>query len=427
MRARSRISAQLLFGQWLFALLAGCGPATSSSTPHDSGTETTSGTPSATTTDTTGTADASGTSSAAMTNTDTTPATPSDTSSSETTVAPGETSSADATSDTAPTAPVDEGKREFLSQTGLYADIATETLAPRVKEYQPQFQLWTDGAEKRRWIHIPEGTKINTDYMDEWQFPVGTKVWKEFSRDGVRIETRLIEKLPPERASEGFQGWLYMTYIWNDELTDAVATTEGLENAKGTAHDVPTQEMCGDCHDMRREKPLGVSAIQLSHSLPGATLDSLFDDGWLTSKPEAPLVVPGTEEQRQMLGYFHANCGHCHREGAPANNRVSTLKLWLDSDKLSSFEQTNAYVSLVDAFTESGQGSKFERRIVPGDPDSSEIMRRLLFRLEGDIAPVEGENGEPIEVPMPPLGTEVVDEPAVDRVRNWISSLSASE
>lgn len=424
MRARSRISAP-----WLLALVTSCASDPSHPTPNDSGTgaDTASELPSSTNTTAPGTTESNGTSAVLTTDTGTPSVTqPLDTAPTQTTVSTGASTSASESS-TSDTSPVDSGKRELLSQTGLYADVATETLAPRVKEYQPQFQLWSDGADKRRWIYIPEGTKINTDYMDEWQFPVGTKVWKEFSRDGVRIETRLIEKLPPERASEGFQGWLYMTYIWNDDLTDAVATTEGLENAKGTAHDVPTQEMCGDCHDMRREKPLGVSAIQLSHPLPGATFDSLFEDGWLTGKPDAPLVVPGTEEQRQMLGYFHANCGHCHREGAPANNRVSTLKLWLDTDKLSVFEQTNAYVSLVNAFTESGQGSKFEQRVVPGDPENSEIMRRLLFRLEGDIAPVEGENGEPIQVPMPPLGTEVVDEAAVQRVRTWILSLSESE
>ena len=37
--------------------------------------------------------------------------------------------------------------------------------------------------------------------MDEWHFPVGTKVWKEFSRDGKRLETRLFWKTEPN-------GWL---------------------------------------------------------------------------------------------------------------------------------------------------------------------------------------------------------------------------
>lgn len=334
-----------------------------------------------------------------------------------------------ATSDATGGGYVDTGERELLSQTGLYADVASETLAPRVKEYKPQFELWTDGAAKRRWIFLPEGATIDTTYTDEWQFPVGTKIWKEFSRDGVRIETRLIEKLPPERASEGFQGWFYMTYLWNDDLTDAVATKDGVTDAKGTAHDVPAVEACGACHDMRREKPLGFSAVQLSHADSPTTIDTLFEDGWITSKPDVPLVVPGTEEQRQILGYFHANCGHCHRDRAPANNRVASLLLWIESTNLSSFEESNAYVSLVGQYAQSAHGSRLTYRINPGEPDDSELMRRLLFRESGDIGgePIVGEDGEPIEVPMPPLGTEVVDDPAVERVRAWIASMPPAE
>ena len=44
-----------------------------------------------------------------------------------------------------------------------------------------------DRAAKRRWIQLPEGATIDTSDMDYWQFPVGTKLWKEFVRDGVRV------------------------------------------------------------------------------------------------------------------------------------------------------------------------------------------------------------------------------------------------
>lgn len=421
MRARTRV-----LGCWLSSVAVACGT-TDNPTPSDSSAPITSGgDPS--------TALPPVSHSAGPTTSGPTTPIPTATEPTSSSETPVETSGAESTDSALGSSPsttddgsggyVDEGKRELLSQTGLYLDIATETLGPNVREFTPQFALWTDSAEKRRWIHIPEGTQIDTSYMDEWQFPVGTKLWKEFVRDGVRIETRLIEKLPPERAQEGFQGWLYMTYVWNEEQTDAAANTEGLVDAKGTPHDVPTQEQCGDCHDMRREKPLGFSAIQLSHDDTPTNLDGLFADGWITVKPEAPLVVPGTEEEKQLLGYFHANCGHCHREGAPVNNRVGTLQLWLETSKLASVQETNTFAALVDAYTESGQGSMFSYRVVPGDPDNSELMRRLLFRAEGDIAaPPVGEDGEEIQVPMPPLGTEVVDDPAVERVRAWILSL----
>jgi len=311
------------------------------------------------------------------------------------------------------------GPATLISETGLYSDTANDVLAPGVMEFAPQFALWTDGAAKRRWIYIPPGTQIDNTNQDEWKFPVGTKLWKEFSRDDIRIETRMLEKLPEERASEGFEGWYSVAFVWNDEQTDAVVTPEGIQNAKGTDHDVPAQEACGNCHDMRKEKALGFSAVQLSHDGEGANLMSISAAGWLKVPATANLVVPGDESTRQMLGYFHGNCGHCHRARAPANNRVSTLLLWLETAGLGSVEETPAYQGLVGQFTESGHGSIFDYRVVGGDPDNSEVVRRMSERGDTPIM-VEGEE---IRVPMPPLGTELVDTDAVARVRAWIESL----
>src|SRR5688572_7672014 len=74
-----------------------------------------------------------------------------------------------------------------LSETGLYADIGSEALADDVVAFAPQFELWSDGAEKKRWIWLPEGALIGTEDMDAWVLPEGTKLWKEFHRDGVRV------------------------------------------------------------------------------------------------------------------------------------------------------------------------------------------------------------------------------------------------
>src|ERR1043165_4284096 len=47
-----------------------------------------------------------------------------------------------------------------LADTGLFADAATETIAPDVLAYTPQFGLWSDGADKRRWAWLPPGAPI---------------------------------------------------------------------------------------------------------------------------------------------------------------------------------------------------------------------------------------------------------------------------
>jgi len=65
---------------------------------------------------------------------------------------------------------------------------------PALRAYKPALELWADGATKQRFISIPAGIKIDTSSFDEWVFPNGTKVWKEFRLDGKRVETRLYEK-----------------------------------------------------------------------------------------------------------------------------------------------------------------------------------------------------------------------------------------
>src|SRR5512136_372773 len=67
-----------------------------------------------------------------------------------------------------------------LRDTGLYSDWATKTVAADNLPFSPQYALWSDGAAKLRWLHIPKGGFIDASNPDVWRFPVGTRVWKEF-------------------------------------------------------------------------------------------------------------------------------------------------------------------------------------------------------------------------------------------------------
>src|SRR5512143_1473328 len=79
-----------------------------------------------------------------------------------------------------------------LSQTGLYTDFRAKTLAPGFIEFVPANVLWSDGAVKHRWYKLPAGATIDSTDMNHWKAPVGTKFSKKVSRDGKRVETRLI-------------------------------------------------------------------------------------------------------------------------------------------------------------------------------------------------------------------------------------------
>lgn len=277
---------------------------------------------------------------------------------------------------------------KLLSETGLFLPGASEMLGPGVRAYKPRFELWSDGAVKRRWIRLPEGTRIDSSDMDFWKFPTGTRLWKEFTRDGVRVETRLLEK-----RSDADDDWLLVAYAWNEDGTDATQLPEGASRAHGTAHDIPAASQCLGCHGGTPSRVLGFSAIQL-----GATTQQLFDEGLLTQAPPS-LELPGDEVAQAALGYLHANCSHCHNQRRPQStgpercwNPEKGFDFMLRVDSLGSVAQTNA-VKSVNSF---------------GGPDWKEIVGRA-----GKL---------PSQGGMPPLAKSVVDQAGLEKLEAFIAT-----
>src|SRR5690606_24304627 len=58
-------------------------------------------------------------------------------------------------------APVDAPNfPKLLSQTGAFTDTVELTTASGILPYDIQSPLWSDGAIKRRWISVPDGTAL---------------------------------------------------------------------------------------------------------------------------------------------------------------------------------------------------------------------------------------------------------------------------
>jgi hypothetical protein len=281
----------------------------------------------------------------------------------------------------------------LLSQTGLYSATSTRTLAPNVQVFSPTFPLWSDAAGKLRWVSLPEGAQIDTSDMDMWKLPVGTKLWKEFEKQGHVIETRYMAKFGPSESD-----WLFIAYHWNAEQTDATAVPDGVVDANGSTHDIPSTVTCKECHNSQPMAALGFSALQLSNAGPGLTLDALAASGRLTTPPTGPLTIPGDPTSIQALGYLHGNCGGCHNDRAPHNFGVPETKVvfWQSAGQLGSLEQTTTYINLVTN--------------TQGD----------LTRLQHGLTRMK--QRDPF-VQMPPLGTEVVDTEGVALIEAWLSQL----
>lgn len=282
---------------------------------------------------------------------------------------------------------------ERLSETGLFVDVAADLVADDVIAYEPRFALWSDGAEKRRWIRLPEGT-IDTADVDDWRFPVGTRLWKEFVRDGVRVETRVLDHLDDDR-------WVSVAYVWNADGTDAVQTPDGLDDAHGTPHDVPPAADCQACHGGRKSFVLGFSAVQLAGS---DVLDRLITDGRLSDPPPAPPEFLGDDLDQQALGALHANCSHCHNQDRPEAEGARCYDPEEDFDFSLPYGATLADAPALETATD---------QLSPGDPDHSTILDRIS----------RPRNRSAISPSMPPIANEEVNDEMVDVLTRWITRL----
>ncbi len=294
----------------------------------------------------------------------------------------------------------------MLSQTGLYDDVPSGRLAPGVRTFEPRYALWSDGATKKRWVYLPPGSQIDTSDMDYWKYPAGTKLWKEFTRDGKRVETRLLYKTGADATS-----WFMMAFLWNDAQTDAMAVPDGVVDALGTPHDVPAQLKCLQCHNGLPDRALGLTAIQLAHDVGEVNLGVLQREGRLTANGAAMYPLPGDATAQAALGYLHANCGGCHNAKSAVHVLVD-MELRLTTATLGAVAMTPTYrttVNVVPGMVYMGD----THRITPGDPTTSGVHIHMSGRSSATMTWKQ----------MPPIGTEVVDATGLSAVDAWISAV----
>jgi hypothetical protein len=307
-----------------------------------------------------------------------------------------------------------------LACTGLYADILTKTLAPGVRSYVPAVPLWSDGADKKRWIWLPPGGQIDASDPNEWSFPVGTKVWKEFSRDGKRIETRLFQKVDNGQPPI----WAPATYAWNADESAAVPSGGGdiVLDSDGGVYHIPTLAECVKCHNGRKDHILGFEQVSLG--LPdaqGLTLTELAKEALIAPVPaQLQLTIgdDGTGAAALALSWLHINCGvTCHNANSSATAYGVGMLLRLDPTLLdgrsvTGFDPLTTTIG-VPAHSPQWVEPMQWTRIVPGDPSLSLLVQLISHRGTDNSA--EGQ--------MPPIDSLIVDTDDVAHVVDWVSKM----
>ena len=309
---------------------------------------------------------------------------------------------------------------ELLSQTGLYEASRPGAIARGVRQFSPQYPLWTDGATKARWIYLPPGTAIDTTVPGDWNFPVGTRFWKDFTFNGRKVETRFLWRANADR-------WIFASYAWNAEGTDAVLAPDGgipgaAEIAPGKYHNIPGVADCRACHGTDRPGPLGFNALQLSTDRdPNAIHGEPLAPGMMTaadlerehrfspSRPELiaapPRIHANSARTRAVLGYLAANCGTCHNPAGETSFTGPSLK---HSDILDGDDVVARMLQYATSWQVPGQPEGASRMLNALEPDASAVLTRMRSRRPSSQ--------------MPPLGTVLRDEKAIATIEQWIAT-----
>ena len=306
-----------------------------------------------------------------------------------------------------------------LHCAGLYANIVRHQLSCGLVEYAPAYELWSDGAVKRRWVSLPAGATVDTRDPDGFVFPVGTEFWKEFqvSQNGAlrRAETRLLRKVE--------RGWVLATYVWSEDGRSATSTNGGVANWAGSGHTVPSRDECVECHAGRKDLVLGWDPVLLGPGARGVHLEDLVaasttdeDAGTLPLRGATP---PGDAIEQAALGYLHVNCGvSCHNNSIEARARDTALYLRLETGNIAGVLESPAVTTAINKLP-TGNAPFFELPapdagpfydLLPGSPERSLLLARMLVR------------DHPAQ--MPPLASNVVDELGTAAVAAWIQQMT---
>jgi uncharacterized repeat protein (TIGR03806 family) len=321
--------------------------------------------------------------------------------------------------------PVFERKQKLSEYNFFLGRLSDLQPAATVIPYDINSVLFSNYAEKLRFVKLPNGSKANYRKDGVLDLPEGTVIIKNFYYEndfqkpgkGRRIlETRLLvhEK----------NGWNAYPYVWNDEQTEAFYDVAGdikkvsYINANGKRinidYIIPNKNQCKGCH-VRADKmqPIGPTAMQLNrdHQYTFGKQNQLSywqQHGLLDGLPSLTTIekMPGIDDQSKSIesrarAYLDVNCGTCHHPQGPAN--TSGLFLHYQQDP-------TVELGIMKSPVAAGRGAgKNSFDIVPGKPHKSILSFRMQTNDPG--------------IAMPELGREQVHREGVKLIKEWIKQM----
>ena len=292
----------------------------------------------------------------------------------------------------------------YLSLTGCVDRADPSMPASGLMPYAIVSPLWSDDADKDRYIAMPTDSTITVDQDGDFDFPVGTVLAKWFTLEDQLLEVRLYAR--------GGDGWSGASWEWDEQAQDGVLRTQGatVTLPSGTQWDIPSQGQCRQCHTAAANTNLGPEVAQLDFewTYPSGVIARPLDtfralgmiDGPLPEVAELADPFGDADLGLRARSYLHSNCAGCHQPGGGTPYNMD-LRIWTDfADAATCGVNASNSLGLADM-----------ERIAPGDPEHTMLLQRM-----GNEA-----------LRMPPVGSTVVDDAAIDLISEWVTSLSDCE
>jgi uncharacterized repeat protein (TIGR03806 family) len=294
-----------------------------------------------------------------------------------------------------------------------------------VLPYAPINALFSDYAHKERFVWMPSGAQAT--YAGDsavLNFPEGAVLIKNFYYDQVQpqntrriLETRLLIRRNGE--------WLLAEYIWNAAQTEAILTTNGVNETISFVDDngvlrtvdyrYPSPAECHTCHkDGDANIPIGPKPQNLNSDLAYSNgtwnqLEQWMGAGYLANSLPASINTtarwddPAQSLTDRVRGYVDMNCAHCHANGKYCDYRPMRFA-WSETDDLANL---GVCVAPADPLL-----PVHSHIVKPGNTEKSLLFYRISSVQDG--------------VRMPLLGRTLVHEEGRQLIEQWINSLTTT-
>ena len=297
----------------------------------------------------------------------------------------------------------------LLSDTGCVNDADPKLPASGLIPYAPNAPFFSDNAVKTRWLALPNGQRIAVGTDDDFDFPNGSVLVKNFSLGATLVETRLFM-----RHNNG--NWAGYTYEWNAAGTEATRVVGGKTvTVAGQTWEFPSEAQCLQCHTDAAGRTLGLEIGQLNGDFgypTGRTANQLTTlnaiDVLTPALTETPDQLPAIPDPfgdaalgSRARAWLHTNCANCHQPGGGAQSSM-------DLRYTTALSATNA-CDVAPTLGDLGITPN-PRLIAPGSAARSVVVARV-DRTGTDA--------------MPPLSRHQIDTQGVQLLTQWINGLAS--